>query len=658
LSSRLGWYWNRLRCMSAGEVVDRLGSALVLRLRSLAAARPRAAPGPSAWAFGRPWFDGALLDAGAVRAEAEAVRTGHLRALSLGRAAFGWPPEWRRDPKTGVLAPLDFGPTMNLADRRRVGDIKYLWEPSRWHDLVPLAQAWRASGDAAILDAAVVFIDSWWAQNPHPRGPHWSSSLEAAIRLINASIAWHLLDAGAREGELARRHPGFAERWAGAMYWHLRFVRGHLSAHSSANNHLLGELAGLFVGASTWRCWPECEGWRREAQRRLSDEARRQNAPDGVNREQSSAYQLFVWEFLVLAGLCARADGADFAADYWQRVEAMCGFVAAITDGGGHMPWIGDADDGRASGLAEPGDARSLLALGALLFERADLANAAGAVDARAVFLLGAKSVERLTALRARGAPPSLPQWFPQGGYAVLGQAARHDDEVRLVFDAGPLGYLGIAAHGHADALALLLSARGEPLLIDPGTFTYHGALEWREHFRSTRAHNTLEIGGASPSLSGGRFMWVRHADATLLHTTVDGARQTAVGEHRGYSRGGDSVVHRRRVEFDAASCSVEVVDEVLGQGTHDLVLRWHAAPGVACTPAGTGFDLAGQRSTWHLEPPEAMHSAIRTAVEGSPLGWVSTAYERKLAAQVIECTLANAALPCTLRTRLLRHVA
>ena len=655
MMAHLSWYLNRLRCMSLPEVAYRVCTALAISWQARFQSRPRPAPAPARRTFGRQWFDGHVQDQAALLLAADAAAQGKLRVLGLGLVDCGMPPAWRRDPKTGITAPLDFGLSMDLADRQRVGDIKYLWEPSRHHDLVPLAQAWQAARDPRHLDGAARLLDSWLDQNPHPRGPHWSSALECGIRLINWSLAWHLLEAGDAQGELARRHPELAQRWLDAVYWHLGFVRRHLSAHSSANNHLIGELAGLYVGLSTWPCWREMDGWCANVQHWLAREALRQNAPDGVNREQASAYQLFVLEFLLIAGLCARAQGTDFDAAYWRRLEAMCLFVAALTDAGGHLPQIGDADDGLACGIFDGSQApaQCLLALGALLFDRSEFARAAGRLDAKAAFCFGAGAARRFATLRDSGRALALPQWFADGGYAMLGSAPVTDEEVRIVFDAGPLGYLGIAVHGHADALSLLLSVAGVPLLVDPGTYTYHGSATWREHFRSTRAHNTLELDARSQSQSGGRFMWVRHANARLLRMSSNGAVQIAVGEHDGYSQGASRLTHRRSVRFDAQRGEIEVTDELLGNGMHDVTLRWHVAPGVKVVRESHGMELHGRRSTLRLATPEGMHCALVAASEPSPQAWVSSRYEHKLASVVIECTLDAARLPCTFVTRM-----
>ncbi|TIQ17227.1 heparinase II/III-family protein, partial [Mesorhizobium sp.] len=82
-----------------------------------------------------------------------------------------------------------------------------------------------------------------------------------------------------------------------------------------------------------------------------------------------------------------------------------------------------------------------------------------------------------------------------------------------------PLGYLSIAAHGHADALSLTLCVDGEPVLVDPGTWLYGSGGVWRDWFRSTPAHNTLNIEGKSQSIIAGTFNWSHKAVAALVES-------------------------------------------------------------------------------------------------------------------------------------------
>src|SRR3546814_9740957 len=70
---------------------------------------------------------------------------------------------------------------------------------------------------------------------------------------------------------------------------------------------------------------------------------------------------------------------------------------------------------------------------------------------------------------------------FRDGGYTVVREPSARG-EFLLVLDHGPLGYLSIAAHGHADALAIWLHLAGCPVIVDAGTYLYHSGGAWRDH--------------------------------------------------------------------------------------------------------------------------------------------------------------------------------
>ena len=131
-----------------------------------------------------------------------------------------------------------------------------------------------------------------------------------------------------------------------SVYLHVRAITRKLSRFSSANNHLIGETAGAYIASVTWNGWPQMRAWGLQCKEILAQEAIVQNADDGGNREQAFSYQQFVLDFLLLAGLAARAAHEDFPPDYWQRIERMMEFLASMMDVAGHVPMIGDADDG------------------------------------------------------------------------------------------------------------------------------------------------------------------------------------------------------------------------------------------------------------------------------------------------------------------------
>ncbi len=558
-------------------------------------------------------------------AAADQVAGGELTIF--GRRYPYHPPQWNRDPETGRLAPLQFSANLNYRDENLVGNIKTLWEPNRHLHLATLAQAFSLTGHARYLDVLGEHLESWLEQNPYRRGPNWTSSLEAAIRLINWSFVWYLTggaDSPLVQGELRTR-------WLESIYQHCRFIRKNTSRYSSANNHLIGELTGLYIGSWCWPFWPEAEEWRGFAKRELSREALLQNAPDGVNREQSVAYTQFVLEFLLTAGLCGRVNRDDFGPDYWRRVEAMMGFLAALTDSKGKVPMIGDADDGyllELNYLAGVAPHLSLLATGAVLFGRADLKALSAGFDAKSQWLLGDEGSEVFEQLSHAPANPC--RTFPDGGLYLLGKSFYEPDEVRLWADAGPLGYLAIAAHGHCDALALILSVAGEELLIDPGTYAYHPERLWRDYFRGTSAHNTVRIDGMDQSQSGGSFMWVSKAQATCEVWEPGESIDHWVASHDGYRRLPDPVLHRREITLDKSECNITVIDTLICKGRHLIERFWHFSEECEVTRLN-GCVRAAQRSArLDLTVDEESTLILCSGQQNPPAGWVSRKFGHK----------------------------
>lgn len=633
--SSLAWKFRRLSAMGGPEIIHRIHRAVGARLERIAPIRALPVPRET---FGMPWADSPApaIEPGPYVAEAEKILAGRFTVFELEEACLGFPPQWDREPKTGMALPLAHGKTLDYRDRSRYGDIRYLWEFNRHLELVTLAQAFGMTDEIRYASACRRLVESWIGQCPYTKGPNWVSALEHAVRLTNWSVTWHLL--GGAHSRLFEGEAGanFRRLWLGAIYRHCTFIAGHFSLHSSANNHLFGECMGLFIGSVTWPCWPESEHWRKLAQSGLETEAIRQIGPDGVNREQAFWYHHEVADMMLLAGLFGRANGFEFSQDYWQRLLKMLEFVAAMMDVAGNVPMIGDADDAvmvRFSRERNFNVYRSLLATGAVLFDRRDFAAKARRFDDKSRWLLGDAGAMRFEALLA--APQTSRDGddlaFREGGYYVLGKALDTPGEIRLIADAGPVGYLSIAAHGHADALAFTLSAGGHEILIDPGTYAYLGDAAWRSYFRGTSAHNTVVVDGADQSQSGGPFIWLRKASAKVLEFRPGPGIAHLRMEHDGYARLQQPVIHRREIAFDKNASTIQVTDRLTGRGEHAYEWFWHFAENVAVSlePGRVIANVPG----WRIEmavPDECDAPVLLRGSDSPRAGWISRRFGRK----------------------------
>ena len=625
-----GWYLQRLKVMSGAEVAHRLARSLrVLSQKFVSNDAPMRDTSARDLRFLPP---SVAIAPEHLTAAAERILAGKYTFFDLADCELGDPPQWNRDPLTQRAAGDRRATAIDYRDEREVGNIKYLWEPNRHLHLPVLAQAHALTGDARYALAIQAQIDSWIEQCPEGWGPNWISPLELGIRLINWSITWQLL--GGMRSKLFASPEGeaFRERWLDSIFRQTRMIAGNLSRYSSANNHLIGEAAGVYVAASTWPLWPQITVWGERCRTILEEECHRQNAPDGGNREQAFAYQTFVLDFLLLAGLAARARGEDFSPVYWRRVEIMIDFLASMTNVAGGLPMIGDADDGRVVGLAtEPGFSAhiSLIATGAVLFGRADLAAKAGALDGKTATLLGVEAARRLSHLKQRARHGFRPRLqFSESGYYLMGTGFDTPDEVRMLVDAGPLGYLSIAAHGHADALSFVLNIGDREILVDPGTYAYHTDPAWRRYFRGTLAHNTVGVDELDQSVQAGNFMWTDHAQARCIEFETGADRQRFVGEHYGYQRLEDPVVHRREIICDTRRQVIDVIDMLRCDGEHRVRRSWHFAEDCQVERAGGGLKVTSGLTQVMFEPVEVIDSMqlVRggSAEQG---GWVSRSF-------------------------------
>jgi Heparinase II/III-like protein/Heparinase II/III N-terminus len=634
--------------MTPVEFAHRAFRALQARAERTGILRAPAVPAPDLSVAAKPWVArDPGVDPARYLAAADEIAHGRMNLFALPELDLGLPPRWNRDPKTGIEAPRVYGKLLDYRDPDLVGDIKYLWEPNRHLQLVTLAQAYALSGKRRYYDALAEQLESWFIACPYGLGPNWASALEAGIRLVNWAIAWQLVQPIQSED--------FKARWLRSVYEHAHFIRHWLSAHSSANNHLVGEATGLFIAGLTWPHWPELREWASAAKAIVEREALAQNAPDGVNREQAVWYQQFVLDMLLACLLAGKANGAWFSPDYEARLEAMMDYLASIMDAGGNVPMLGDADDGYLTRL-DPDPAfspyRSALALGAVLFRRGDFKLKAGALDDRACWLLGAGAGAQYEALEAESTRLPVRQSFPEGGYYIVGADFDTPQEIRALVDAGPLGYTSIAAHGHADALSFTLSLGGREFLVDPGTYAYHTQERWREYFRGTGAHNTVRIDGRDQSEHGGAFMWLKHARAGCGLWLSTPEKDSFEGWQDGYLRLEDPVRHRRLIELDKRARRLVIEDSLAMDDEHDVELLFHWAEDCRVDAIEGGYLVERDGTTLKLTLPANGDVQVYRGSLAPLFGWISRGFDRRAPTSTLVWR-AKLSAPALLRTEI-----
>ena len=528
---------------------------------------------------------------------------------------------WHKDLKTGREWPRRFSPMIDWR-RTDVGGVKYVWEINRHQFLIPTAKTYFITQERRYADQVLDILADWVDNNPPLEGINWTSSLELSIRLIAWTFILHML-----RDALDVRDVRY-KKILGSLIVQARFVEKNLSRFSSANNHRLGEVAGLAVVGLGLPGIPEASKWATEGCQFLEEEIFLQVCEDGVGKEQSTDYLCFVLDLALVALALARRRQHSMEERVWERLEAACIFLCTIAENCSVIPRIGDGDDSFAVRFDTSLDNFcSVIGTVGVLRKRNEFIRWACPLDEK-VFWLAGPSLEDGIDVPVTDRAKQTSMAFDRGGYYLM----KADDEgvgVTAQIDCGPLGYLSIAAHGHADSLSFVLRRGTEYIFVDPGTYLYQCGGIWRNYFKSTRAHNTISVDGRDQSEAGGTFLWKQKAQSFPELWSTSKKVDLFIGSHDGYDRLRDPVKHRRGFIFIKPDIFI-VIDSIQALGFHKYEQIFHLDPNIVVNRnSDNRWFLKGKNTFGCLQIWQTTDHKM-SAFHGSSdpiLGWYSRAF-------------------------------
>jgi hypothetical protein len=186
---------------------------------------------------------------------------------------------------------------------------------------------------------------------------------------------------------------------------------------------------------------------------------------------------------------------------------------------------------------------------------------------------------------------------FKAGGVLV----SRYEGNY-LIADYGEVGLNGSGGHGHNDTFSFELCLMGSPVIIDPGSPVYTGDLNLYNKYRSTAFHNTAMVDNQEMA----RLMatWRISAEGTPrnVRSSLSDDMDEISGEHAGYARLPDPVVHERTLKFFKRQGRLECKDHFICNGSHSVRRLLHFAPGLGvifnggsaciCLPSGESVEI------------------------------------------------------------------
>lgn len=549
--------------------------------------------------------------------EFDLLGSGPYTPVDPGRPARGGyrPIDWYLDPVQGLRFPekVPHNEWDLLKMRPGLADVKLPWELGRCQHWLPLAQAFRLTGDARYATEIFDQHDDFMEANPIGLGVNWTCTMDVAIRALNWAMALELID------DPAAVDPARADRLFASVFAHGHFIVRNLeNKYEVTSNHFLSNVVGLFGVAAMFRDLPSGRLWFERCGEWLEQEMRVQVLDDGADYESSVPYHRLVAELFLSAWRTAEHAGAPLSPGYETKLRAMMAFLHAVLRPDGRLPQVGDADDGRVHifsdyGRWQPQDARHLLAAAAAVLDSPAFAGPADEWSRWEGAWWGAES-PRAAAVAA--AP--VRRLFQDAGIAVV-----RDERDFLLITNGKVGTNGFGNHKHNDLLSFEFHQHGVPLFVDPGSYVYTSDPAARNQFRSTASHNTLMIDAEEQNEFKPEWLFRMFEKARPEHVAFESSEPATRyhGRHDGYARLAAPVNHEREFHLDHRSGRLQIADRLDGLGSHNVRWHFHCAPGVTASVSSAGaLALAAAGRTWTLRFDETLTPSMHA-------GWYSPSY-------------------------------
>jgi hypothetical protein len=458
--------------------------------------------------------------------QAEAVLQGEFFLFSHHRKHLDYPPDWHKNAMTGEVFARgchwsrihDFGN----------GDIKCVWEMSRFPWAFALARAYGRTGDERYAEGFWELFENWLENNPPNEGVNWKCGQEATFRLIAAAFARKVLSfsKATTQARLAiwRKFVAFTgQRIAGNIDYAL----------SQNNNHGISECIGLITVARLLPGLPEAGAYLVQASQNLLRQLDTLVYQDTGFSQHSTVYHRVVVHTLIWYLAIEKAVGNIPEKPIIDGAMRALHFLVGITDlQTGLAPLHGSNDGANILPLSSSNylDYRSaLVGLAALL--NIEIPVPAGLHDETLLWFSQSLPEEEAAGTAARDFSAE------QSGWNILVHTHSR------LFCYAPTEFKHRPAQ--ADLLHCDIWWHGLAITRDPGSFSYNSSGRFSSGFDSTAVHNTVTVDNTDQMHKFSRFLYlpwpackvVRQPGDQELKTTHDAYRDRNVQHTRTIQR-------------------------------------------------------------------------------------------------------------------------
>ncbi len=440
---------------------------------------------------------------------------------------------WNMNPVTKVKADT----TLNwnrLPDFGEYGDIKLIWEASRFPQVYSFINAYAATKDEKYAKACLKQMVAWIDANPYPKGVNYKCGQEITFRLI----AWmvgidYFRDFLSYEDEA---------KIVRNIYASVLRIDANIdyAARAVKNNHSLSEATGLILFGLYFKQFDESKRLLKKGVKYLQKESAYQIYRDGSYIQHSFTYQRLALDVLSFVIMLAQKKEFSLPTEVQDRHKKMIHFLNSFMQKDGWLPNYGSNDGANLFPVSDSDyrDFRpslnfaSVLAKGSIIYKGNSALSELFGFDTTKQ-----QSLEKI-------------QQFDVGGYYIL------ENDNTFVFTR---------CHSYRDRPAQndMLHAdiwhRGKNIFCDAGSFSYNTDKKFKNNFNGTIGHNTIMIDDENQMEQVLNFGWANWTKSKMLKFN-DNVFQ---GEHYGYQKKYGTLCNRTIILKDNEMKTVDKISSI-----------------------------------------------------------------------------------------------
>lgn len=408
---------------------------------------------------------------------------------------------------------------------KEAGDIKYVWEKSRFsflYDIIRYDYHFQDDQSEFVFNQIESFID----KNPINLGPNYKCSQEISLRVLNWAFAlYYYKDSEYLTSELF-------QKIIHVIYWQLHHVYHNINFSRIAvrNNHAITETLILYLSDKLFPFLPNVKKWSQKGKTWFEQEIEYQIYPDGTFLQFSMNYHRVVIQLLTWGIQLSKLNNEKFKPVVYERAKKSLHFLDSCTDiTTGELPNYGSND-------------------GALFFKLTDddYRNYKSQLDDLRAVLFGYTNYNSTSSYwygvqpenKNIGLTSELSE-FKNSGYYII-----QDDNTKTFIRCGNYKDRPF----QSDNLHLDIWVDGINFLRDSGSYKYNTKEEYLNYFTGCQGHNTVSIDNENQMLKGGRFIWyywVKEASASLIKRDK---KFYFSGKIKAFKQVGNRIFHQRNV--------------------------------------------------------------------------------------------------------------